>query len=527
MVLRYNELILESLIKESVLYYSDELGKILKKIQSPIAKDLIKILKTDVDKLSNNYIDVVSDVNDEVSFTTVAKIKQTYARRDDVYIVNGIVSYISDQKEYPNVWSKLELDKEDLPFFMDKPEYLIEPIALIRKVYDEENGCEWGFFRSLSNNKPYVLELNYDSLKKPTSDTYNPDFYTKSRNKIKIGRFVRSILRDAGLQYTDKNIEDFVNMYKAAIDSKNNIDSNFELVSGEDIKYWYNEDQYEDGDGTLNQSCMKDGSCEDYFQIYSDCDGCHLLILKTGEELDKIVGRALVWTTTNGFTYMDRVYTCEDHYVQVFRNYAQRQGWYYKKTDNSNENTPLIKPNGDEFIGEIRVKVMSGGYDKYPYVDTIKFYYVYQGILSNVMDKDVDCVELSDTEGNVDNSDYGCHICHGDNGGDCPDCDGDGHTTEDCDDCSGTGREPCTSCDSTGTEECPECDGKGKDDDDNECDVCSGEGTIECIACDGEKYEACSTCDGSGTQENECSRCDGSGSIQCNGNIHDIVGDND
>lgn len=530
MILRYNELLLESLIKESTLYISDELDSFLDGINSPITRQIKSIANRNIDKLTNNYIDISKDADDEVSFITVAKINQSIkALGDEIYTIIRDYEYISEPSENKYIWNKLGLEDEK---DSDGAKLNVlnvpndgEIVKLIREIRHSNRG--WGYYHSITHpGQKYIIPTNNTS--KVTTDTYDEKFYKTSRNKIKIGRLVRSIFREADIKFTDRDLEDFVNKYKAAIQFDKNIDSNFELFSGDDIKYWYNENKYMHGNGTLNQSCMRYEYCEDYFDIYSNCSNCQLLILLNDNDPEadredlRILARALVWKTENGFTFMDRIYSCKDHYVQVFRKYAQDRGWYYKKQDNSDENTPLIKPDGSEFAGTINVKTKGGEYDSYPYVDTIKFYYPFSGILSNHYDRDSDCVDLSDTDGTLDGSDFGCHLCHGDNGSECPDCHGECDVEEDCENCDGTGRVICDSCDGEGEIECMECDGSGKVDDE-ECGDCAGSGKIECELCDGSKYEDCLKCQGDGVTRETCQTCNGDGTVNCGGPIHDVI----
>ena len=270
-----------------------------------------------------------------------------------------------------------------------------------------------------------------------------------------------------------------------------------------------------------------------FFEIYtSNPDVCQLLILKT-EDGQKIKGRALVWKLAGPqeITYMDRVYTHDDSDVELFRQYAAKNGWYRKPNNNHAVDEYMITPEGTSVrLGSLYVKVGKGGYSRYPYLDTLKYYNEYKGTLST--NDDGSCITLEDTGGSYINNEE-CDWCGGDGRVDCPDCDGNGdfECSEcngagevSCNDCDGDGKVDCADCDGSGDVECSSCDGEGKDEDGEECsdcegkgrvscDDCSGEGKVECDNCGGKCDVECGDCDGRGRVE--CDRCDGDGRVDC------------
>ena len=69
--------------------------------------------------------------------------------------------------------------------------------------------------------------------------------WTQQRTEISIGRFVTRVFQKSKQTVTDKEIEKFVNSYKSRFKFINNIESMFEMVSGEDIRKWYLEKNYQ------------------------------------------------------------------------------------------------------------------------------------------------------------------------------------------------------------------------------------------------------------------------------------------
>lgn len=217
---------------------------------------------------------------------------------------------------------------------------------------------------------------------------------TKSRNLIKIGKLVNKIFPE---KYKDKDIEEFVNKFKASIE---NTKEKFIIVEGEDIDHWYDSSNYYEISGTLGNSCMKGKSGRGYFDIYTkNPEVCRMLILVEG---GKLKGRALVWKVDNnrGFTYyLDRQYTINESDVNKFRKYADDNDWAYKTYNNHSE-LQAVTYKGENKYTQMTVHLKyanedrkSYNYSEYPYVDTFRRYDPKRGILYN------DSEQASDYDG--------------------------------------------------------------------------------------------------------------------------------
>ena len=218
----------------------------------------------------------------------------------------------------------------------------------------------------------------------------NSKFWTTGRTpQYGIGRWVRHIFNDVRqTPIKNEDLESFVNAYKSTYDKINKGSENFEIVKGEDIRYWYLEDRYEEVKGQLGNSCMRYQRCQKYLDIYvENPEVCSLLILK-GKTPDKIIGRALIWTLSDGKKIMDRIYTINDSDRLLFEAYAKENG--------------ILR--GARNVDAIKVK--KGRYDYYPYMDTFTCYDYEKGILSSGIDGDAeDILGLQNTDGTAsDNS---------------------------------------------------------------------------------------------------------------------------
>lgn len=344
------------------------------------------------------------------------------------------------------------------------------------------------------------------------------ELYNKSRS-VKTTKATNSSISD--VKFTDQEIEKFVNAYKSQYDFNNNIMDNFSLVSSEDdIKEAYLEDNYYSGDGTLGGSCMRNDDAQNYLELYHNTS-VNLLVLKSAN--NKIMGRSVIWTLSDGRKFMDRTYTNRDSDVDLFIKYAQENRYIYKAEQDSRAHTYFYEPgdnyNNSSFI-QLESKVYefsigNNGGEEFPYMDTMKYLYWEEGIIRNYKDKSNYYIKLEDVDGWCD-----CAECDGEGREECNKCDGDGNNT--CEDCRGYGYEECSRCNGYGDNMCKECDG----DEEVECEECDGEGYIDgetCGTCGGSSKVTCVTCDGYGTEN--CSNCDGGGTITeegSDGEEHDV-----
>ena len=227
-----------------------------------------------------------------------------------------------------------------------------------------------------------------------TSSDSSYGMWIKSRNQLKVGRFVNQLFGD---KFTTKEVEDFVNLFK----SKQNISDEFELVKGEDIRYWYNEYKYYAACGDLGNSCMRYDSCQKYFGIYVDNPKCQLLILKRDNCL---VGRAIIWEINYNHEdfsvdfMMDRVYTNKPSDILKFHEYAKEKSWARKyRNTYSDEHTIVF--NDKTHTAKIDFKLNPYEYTTYPFVDTFKFYNPSTGVMQNYIPEGSGYLKLEQTGG--------------------------------------------------------------------------------------------------------------------------------
>lgn len=396
MIIKYSqykfEALLESLILESKLEFSKAFTNILSSMKgNRVAEELIKLVTNKIDdKFIQNYIDV-SDQKDEVSFIPDRKAVELLGKEEIKWITADNVDekYFTRAKNEDGEYKNRHLFQA-LGF---NPEEIVEWLPdsgvsgkIISETVSKKSGKTAVWFVSDDGRQAVI---NKEALI-PKNASYEK-LWNTSRNPVKVGRLAKSLLTVAGIVTAPKEIENFVNLYKSTFDIINDAFSKFDLVKGDSISYWYNSVRYESMESTLGNSCMADVD-EDFFDIYvMNPDVCSLLILYSdaGKILDgvyksnKIKGRALVWKTNEGDIFMDRIYTNNDSDVSLFKQYAEKNGWWFKTKQNSDVEFGVsngkTQKNGVEYV----VSLSKAKFDNYPYVDSLSYINVDDKMISN------------------------------------------------------------------------------------------------------------------------------------------------
>jgi len=264
-------------------------------------------------------------------------------------------------------------------------------------------------FLTIGDDNNTIKFLNSDKSDKLASQSMVSNSYIfkyKVNNQIKIGRITKKILNLLNKEFSDKDIEDFVNKYKYSYNKKYS-NNTFEMVSGMDILNGYNPMNYWNRNlGTLAKSCMniQNGGAEKFWlDLYTDNENVSLLLLKNVD--NKILGRSLIWTLTDGSKFMDRIYSCRDSDINTFINYAKSNNWYYKVYQNSLATEPILTPSDDytnpkNIKMEVKVNPDKDHKMKYfPYLDTMKYFYWETGYLTNYSNNDEYYVGLESDSG--------------------------------------------------------------------------------------------------------------------------------
>lgn len=395
------ENVLTELLMESKVVFSKKFINLLNRMRSnKVASDLLNIYSKDFD-VQYNYVDI-TDRKDSLSFTPDRKVKELLQDKPEIYKV-GTRRQLTHNSSNDSIFDILGYDRyKDYWTPSDGQKGLIKA-----ETVSSTSGKVFVLFEELtdSDEKRYAV-LNRDCL--TLSEMDDSVIWKTSRNPIKVGRLVRPLLRSAGVEITDPELEEFINQFKATYDFAADVLKQFTVVKGNDIIYWYQYDNYVDGGGTLNNSCMAEVD-QEYLYIYAKNPQVQLVILYgddgqiTSEnyKADQIKGRALLWDCeVNGqkATFMDRIYTTYDSDVELFKQFAQKNGWFYK---DSQSMTPRETVTDGTSSGRwtINVQLNDVDWEYYPYVDTVCFCYPDENLLSNIQDDDKNMRVLRSTEG--------------------------------------------------------------------------------------------------------------------------------
>jgi len=501
MKLNYANFLLESkfyeLLLETKIQFKSDLIKVLKKVDSQIAKDLLSIVDQDVD-VTMNLFDL-GENPDSIKFYNTNQIIDDVVKHE---IVNSGQTYTS----FGALYRLAGFDNNIAPLLQNGTK------GKIIKVWNYENAgrhlTNWNHnleiaqFLSDDGETTFIGISGLREIEKEVKG---------SPQETRIGRVATKLLQKIDKKYSPKEVEDFVTKFKSSVEILRDKFSLFELVNGNDITYWYNQIRYVRGNGTLQNSCMRYDTCEDFFSIYADNkDKVSLLILKSGDDENKITGRALVWKIDSGETFMDRIYYTKEEESELFKEYAKKNGWLFKVSQSS-QYSLIESPYGTKQLMILKV-TLDVDFEKFPYMDTMRFLFKNKGVISNkeILDNNHYDHRLDNTDGWLS----GCDTCNGEERITCGECDGDGRI--DCSRCDGDGTLTCRSCDGDGDEECGECGGSGEvEGPDGEMEDCSNcrSGRVSCGECDGDGNIECNRCDGNGRVD--CRECDGEGNRSC------------
>ncbi len=368
-----------------VLKLSEQFTNVLSRIShNKISKQLLNLQRYCKD-IKFNYIDI-SDTKNLASYTPSDKVEKIMESIPDEYVING-ERFLTKSDKNDSIFTRLGYNKY-ISGSGWRPSYG-EKITIISETISEKSGNIYCYIQdSWSNTRSCVINK---ACLKEVSDK-DMMLWSKSRNSIKVGRMVSSILQDCGVEFIDKEIEEFVNLYKASYDFIQDVDKQFSIVKGKDISFWYKQENYVSGGGILSNSCMCQKPSE-FFDIYSkNVNQCSLVILysdngrlsEDGSYLsDKIKGRAILWDVmVDGkmVKFLDRIYTNQDSDVQLFIQYADKNGWYHKKEQSMYPDMDIINEAGD-ILPKLRIKLEFVDHDRYPYIDTMCYFV--DGILTN------------------------------------------------------------------------------------------------------------------------------------------------
>jgi hypothetical protein len=322
---------------------------------------------------------------------------------------------------YKQTFIDLADDSDKVSFIQsNKVLDLIEPDVVHDGWYRDDkdkNKLDWkeGYFDFTTTKKNkwitdvnQVLDLHYVEDDSPV--------WTKNRGTMKVSAFINKVFgagtfpnnytrvkRDemlaAGKRLDD--IESFVFMFTTEADK--NI-KKFEIVKGNDILYWYDEENYYETSGNLGSSCMRAKEKNKYMKFYAENpEKISMLILHPEQDHTKIIGRAIIWELDEpaGKKFMDRIYVSKDVYEYLYINYATNNKIMYKSSQAYGTEYDTILTDGTRRWIEMGTQLKALEYDNYPYLDTMQYYDIEKGWIANTKNKPGKYVSLTSADGSI------------------------------------------------------------------------------------------------------------------------------
>jgi hypothetical protein len=374
MIINFSEFLLEKLILESKIVYSEKFKKVLSKMSdNKIAQTLLELENNDLDIVSN-FIGLKKDDDSLLTFTPDRVAQQILKSNiNSVKYTGGRGGWLTNNPlSNKYIFEQLGYTPETKEVF--QPEYN-QIGELISSYTSSKTNKTWCYVKFQNGQGVY----NRDKLSEATTDLEEVVF-TRSRQDIRIGRLVKVILSAKmnepvqmfstnNLDTSDSEIEKFVNEFRAAVKIINDVFSNLEIVEGDQLGFWYHRDNYVDRNrGSLGTSCQAVGRL-DWLEIYiKNPQTIKLLILKSESQPNKILGRALLWKLDDGNILMDQVYTNYDCDNKIFLDYAKEMGWSTTYNDGHSTFVATVKPQT---------------FDKYPSIDNMNNWDPRTGKISN------------------------------------------------------------------------------------------------------------------------------------------------
>ncbi len=215
-------------------------------------------------------------------------------------------------------------------------------------------------------------QMSYTPANKPTYLNNNKQKWLAGaeRSITKYGKGVRKIFESFPQTIPDYLIEIICNRLK----SKHQFTGVINVVEGEDIRHWYNERNHNRDYqlSSLSSSCMRHQGCQPYMDLYvQNPSVCQMMIIteKDNNNVDKLVARALLWTTNCETKIMDRIYG-NDKYIQVAKQWASNNGYLYKTRQSYDEPRGFINAIGECICQDYDIDVKYPNGSRLPYLDT-------------------------------------------------------------------------------------------------------------------------------------------------------------
>lgn len=341
MIEKYNDFVNEALASEMKVGDWVLFGKNLKKYKTKGTYGKIVEIRPNVDNPESILYRTEIDAIDATNGKPLGKIVVNLTKIENLRVIRGEDYDLLSQGKIAvvEVSDRLKYILDRIKFNI--PEFKMADCTFIDVEKDKDDSVSFlpvGKIKAVSESERYS---------------------SKMRQVMKVGRFFRKIKPDID----NVALENLSNEYRA-IWTKIQKENNVEIVTGEDIRYWYYNIHYQSGSGTLNSSCMQYERSQRRFNIYCENPDKIAMCIMTNDK-GKLVARALLWRLDEpeGQIYIDRIYTVDRKYENIVMDFAKSKGWLGYNFGNVR---------GKQMV--VYLKKDYGAANRNPYMDTFRTY---------------------------------------------------------------------------------------------------------------------------------------------------------
>jgi len=397
-----------------ILTFSQLFKDKLNRINSDIARKILELENQESENLDINYLSISMSNPIFISYLDNSRIeritKQNVPRRvfDSItfqFVPKGFPHLYEVDSDIPenyhekysshffNFNSDQIFSEENV--FLDGYEFIEDLILQKADTFTFRTYDLFGCSVYITTQKAFKY-LDYTIDTKMLCPALNELLYDPNkRYHSSAGKAIRRVLNAFGESFTDKQIDEFVGLYK--LESFKECgdlgDLLYEELKGEDIRWAYHENHYYGCGGTLHGSCMRYSNCQEYLDIYvENPDKISLAVLKK-EGL--IAARSLVWNHGDDVLF-DRIYYIDETTRIALQAKLESLG-YKNVYDGDYKNVSYF------------INLAQTDFRYYPYMDTFQYLVLGSG-LGNYGSCSYD-YELTNAEGGPMHEGSECDCC--------------------------------------------------------------------------------------------------------------------
>jgi len=389
--------------------FKDKLGR----INSDIARKILELENQESENLDINYLSISMSNPIFISYLDNSRIKRISEQNAPRPVLTSIKFNFSPKgfphlnsvdsdipTEYdPNYSQKdfifSDLEISDDPIYLDEYDCFEDALLKTDTIFHLQTQSMFGTTSFIRVSKA-LKYLDYSITKElHTPNLENALYDPNKRYHSSAGKAIRRVLNAFGESFTDKQIDEFVGLYK--LESFKECgdlgDLLYEELKGEDIRWAYYDRNYYGCGGTLHGSCMRYSNCQEYLDIYvENPDKISLAVLK---KEGQIAARALVWNHEDDVLF-DRVYYIDEATRITLQ--AKLESLGYKNVYD-----------GDYKDVSYFINLAQTDFRYYPYMDTFQYLVLGSG-LGNYGSCSYD-YELTNAEGGPMHEGSECDCC--------------------------------------------------------------------------------------------------------------------